>query len=198
MSQQPDQQHGNQGGSTDHQQQPPADGGQQPQGGQQGGQPPGGQPPGGGRPPAGGAQGGGPGIGDIFNMDETKDELKSGVALFAAVGVGLGLTMLLGDIFEDVQIIGIESGVMLAPLLAALVALHQVKPLAHLEDNLVYGTAAITTAIGAIVLGLLTWLFGEIAFDLTPDIGDLFLIWVGAAIGSAVAAVIVVAVDRKL
>lgn len=164
--------------------------GQPPQGG---GQPPNGQPPVG-HPPAQQQNG----IGEIFNRDDTKSQIQTGVVFFTAIGVGFGLALLLGDAFEDAALTNASTGPSLAPLVAAIVAFHQREPLADVADNLAYATAAVTTAAGAVVLSLLTWLFAEIILDANPDLGDIFLIWIAAAVGAAVTALIVVAAYRNL
>lgn len=177
--------------------------GGQPAGGQ-GGQPPqGGQSPQGGQPAQGGQLGAEEdGFGDIFNREDTTYQLKRGVALFAIIGLGIGISIFLYDILDDASA---GSGTFLAqtsflvvPLLGAVLGLSQSEALVDVPDNLVYGTAAITAAAGAIVLGLVTWLFGEIVFDVWTDLGDLIEIWIAFAIGGAIVAAGAVAIDRKL
>ena len=145
-----------------------------------------------------------PGMGDIFNREDTKGELKAGVALFAITGLGIGLGLFLIDILDDDVLFAVSGGIMvtaplmLAPVLASLVAIRANDALDELPDNLVFGTAAISALVGTLVMGLLVWLFVEIAFDGTPDIGDVFMGWLGAGIGAAIAAVALVAVLRKI
>ena len=183
-------------GEQSHSEQPPQH--EQPQQHPRGQPPQGGTHPPAGRPPA--QQGSG--IGDIFNREDTKSQIQSGVVIFVAVGVGLGLTTLLGDILDDIPIVGWNTGPTLATIVAVFVAQQQTEALQEIQDNLAYATAAVTAAIGTLVLSLLTWLFAEIADDggfvsTNPDLGDVFLVWIGAVIATAIAAVIVVAAARK-
>ena len=139
-----------------------------------------------------------PAMGDIFNREDTKDELKIGVTLFALVGLGIGLGVLLADIFEEGVLGNGEAGIYLAPLLAIIIAQRISDGLADLPDNLALGTAATTALAGTIVLGLIAWIFNEITFDVTPDLGDFLLPLIGMAIGAAVVGAAMVWVDRNL
>lgn len=147
----------------------------------------------------------GPGMGDIFNREDTKRELKAGVALFAITGLGIGLGLFLIDILdEDVLVFGVSGGIMvnaplmLGPVLAGLVAIRSDEELVELPDNLVFGTVGISALVGTLVMGILVWLFIEIAFDGTPDLGDVFMGWLGAGIAAAIAGVALLAALRKL
>lgn len=162
---------GNQGGQPQGGQ--PAGG--QPQGGQpQGGQPAGGQPQGGqpaggqpqaGAPPQGGYQQG-PGVGDIFSMPETMDEIKTGVVIFGAIGVGILFAAALAPLLGAEGAVGASSMVaaslVLGPAIGAGLALRQADELDDLASNLVYATAASTAAIGTLVLGVLAGLGGTL------------------------------------
>lgn len=139
-----------------------------------------------------------PAIGDIFNREDTKDELKIGVTLFALVGLGIGLGVLLADIFEEGVLASQTIGIYMAPLLAVIVSQRISEMLVDLPDNLALGTAAVTSLAGTIVLGLIVWLFNEITFDVTADLGDLLLPLIGMAIGAAVVGAAMVWVDRNL
>ena len=193
-------------------------GGQPPNNQPQGGQPQGGQYPGGQQQQYRGGRGppqqAGTGVGDIFNREDTKDQIKQGIVLFAAIGVGLGLIIILGDALADQRIAGWSSGPLLASLITVLVAQNHTDALAGVEDSLAYATPAVTAAAGTLVISVLTWLSAEIVSEDTtstgfgeievssplapPDIGDAFLAWVVAAIGVAVIAVIIVFADRNL
>jgi len=139
-----------------------------------------------------------PGMADIFNRDDTKDELKIGVVLFSLVGLGLGLGMLLADIFEEGVLTNQTAGIYLAPLLAIIVAQRISDVLTDLPDNLALGTAAVTALAGTVVLGLIAWIFNEITFDATFDLGDFLLPLIGMAIGAAVVGAGMVWVNRNL
>jgi hypothetical protein len=209
----------------------------QPQGGQppnnqpQGGQPPNNQPQGG-QPPNNQPQGGqypggqqqqyrggrgppqqaGTGVGDIFNREDTKNQIIQGIVLFAAIGVGLGLIVILSDALADQRAAGWGSGPLLAPIVAVLLAQNHTDTLAEIEDSLAYATTAVTVSAGTIVLSLLTWISAEIVSDsegfsnefvdvsvsTVPDLGDALLVWVATAIGVAVIGLLILAVDRNL
>ena len=139
-----------------------------------------------------------PGMGDIFNRDDTKDEVKIGVVLFALVGVGLGVGVLLADVFEDFMFFeSLFHAIILAPLIAVLVGQRTSERLEDVPDNLAFGTAGITALAGTVVFGLLVWLFAEIIED-GGDLGDMLLPVIGVGIGAAIAAVGMVWVSRNL
>ncbi len=187
--------------------QPP--GGQSPQGQATGGQ--GTQPPGGAQPQRQPPQGNyqtGPSIGDIFSRADTLDQIKLGVVLYAIAGFGIGLGMFgLGSAFTSGSVTSITGamaifGTIGAPMaisavLALLVGRAVNEELTDIPENLVFATAAVTTAIGTIVtyflaivlLGLGT---GSINFD------NLVLPIILAAIGSAVIAVGTIWADENL
>lgn len=211
MSDQPNNSNGEQGDQPPAQQQgggqQPQQGGQQPpQGGQQppqGGQ----QPPQGGQQPAGQqrrqpAQTG-PGMGDILNREDTMGELKTGIVLFVSVAIGLGLAVFLGDAFQDNFISGSTAllyqfeitGVM---ILAAYVGHQQATGLVDVEEKLVLGTVAITAAAGAVLFELVLWIFAQLTLDNTAELGDILPLWIAAAIGAAVVAVVIAYADRNL
>lgn len=187
-------------------------GGQPPQGGQPAqGQPPQDQPAQGGAQPQGQAPQGqaqrapvntGPSIGDIFSRNDTLDQIKLGVVMYALVGFGLGLPMFgIGSAFTSGSGGSLSSsigagfavlGTIAAPfaissVLALLVGRSIGDELDDVMDNLVFATAGVTTAAGTIVayfiaiimLGLGT---GNISFN------NLILPIILGAIGSAIIA----------
>lgn len=192
-------------------------GGQPAQGQPQGGQPQGGQPqgqPAQGQAPQDGAQpqgqpaqgqaqrapvNTGPSVSDIFSRNDTLDQIKLGVVMYAIVGFGVGLPMFgLGSAFTSGGGLSSISGAFAvlgtigAPLavsaaLALLVGRNIGEELDDVMDNLVFATAGVTTAAGTIIayfiaiimLGLGT---GTISFD------NLILPIVLGAIGSAIIA----------
>lgn len=148
------------------------------------------------------AQPSGPGAGDIFSRSDTKSEITVGTAVFALVGVGLGLGALLAEILEEGSIFNFigayNSGLLFAPLLGVYIAQRQNEALSDLADNVALATAAVTGFVGTIVFGLVVWLFGEISFDTFPEIGDMLLPVIGLGIGVAVAAAGAVWATRNL
>ena len=140
-----------------------------------------------------------PGIAEIFNRDDTKDEMKVGVVLFSLVGVGLGLGVLLADIFEDGAFtLTLGLGIMLAPLIGVLIGQRVSAELSDLDDTMTFGTAGTAAFGGTLVFGLVLWLFNEIVTDTAADLGDILLPIIGIAIGTAIAAVATVWVSRNL
>lgn len=205
MSEQPNNTNGEQGNQPPAQQQ---GGGQQPQqGGQQspqGGQ----QPPQGGQPPAGQQRRQpvqtGPGMGDILNRQDTKGELKTGIVVFVSVAIGIGLAYFLGDAFQEDLLQNsalaifaqIQVGGVL--ILAAYVGHQQSTSLVDVEEKLVLGTVAITAAAGAVLFELVLWIFSQLTFDDTAELGDILPWWIAVAIGAAVVTVIIAYADRNL
>lgn len=190
--------------------------GGQPQGGQpqaaqpQGAQPQGGQPQGAaGQYQQGQAAGAAtPGVGDILNRADTQHEIKVGIALFAVVGLGMGLNMFLADALGPDNSLGSAvlgvSGVatlgpvMVAPLLSAIVAIRVGDNLPDLPEQPLFATAGLIGFAGTFVVGIITWFFGTITFDNFFEVGDLFGPWIGAGIGSAVAAVVVLVALKNI
>lgn len=167
-------------------------GGQQNQGGQ-GGQSRRGRPQ---------NQGGGasPGVGDIFDREDTKEEVKFGVLFFAVLGVGVGLGALLLDILDEPPGLSFFASVVwvILPVLGAIVGLRISEQLGDIPNNLAYATAAVAGFVGTVVFGLITWLFGEIVYEVWAGIGDLISVWVAFGIATAVVAAAAIAVERTL
>ncbi|MEF8785412.1 MAG: hypothetical protein V5A45_05725 [Haloarculaceae archaeon] len=178
-------------------------GGQVPQGGRQDGTQPQGQPP------QGNYQAG-PSVTDIFSRTDTLDQIKLGVVLYAIVGFGIGLGMFgLGSAFTDgggnltsltggIAILGtIGAPMAVSGVLALLVGRAISEELTDVPENLVFATAAVTTAAGTIVTYLLAIILlgigtGSINFD------NLLLPIILAAIGSAVIAAGTIWADENL
>lgn len=209
--------------------QPAGGQGGQPQGGQGGGQPPGGQAPGGqapgGQPPQGGAQGQpqgqaprgnyqtGPSVTDIFNRQDTQAEIKIGVAIFALVGVGVGLSVFLNGIIADtadpgyvIAAFGYLASFALPPLVSAVVALRQRDTLAEVEQTLRLATAGTTGAAGGFVMVIISTILSIVSLDTgagasllgLPEIGDAILPAILVAIASGVTAAGIVWVMNNL
>lgn len=200
MSGPPDDQPGERGQSREPQGRPQ---GGQPQGGQPQGQPQSG--PGGGQPAPAQA---GPGIGDVFNRQDTLSEIKLGVASYAVVGVGLGLGILLTGLLSDttdpgyfVALITFLGTFALPPLVGVVVALRQADTLTGPPENLRLATAGVTGAAGGFVMLLIVSIFAAIGLDTgsggaslgsAPGIGDIFLpaIFISIAAGVTAAGVV--------
>lgn len=156
--------------------QPGAQGqGGQPQGGQsQGGQPAGGQPQGGqpqgqyqgGQPPQGGYQTG-PGIGDIFSIPETKNEMKIGIVLSVLLSIGFtlvsfGLSTATSGFGGGIGgtsafALGMLGGLIAAPILGILLGIRQADVLEDQPSNILYANAGVTTFIGSFLLVFLSF-----------------------------------------
>ncbi|WP_254861809.1 hypothetical protein [Halovivax gelatinilyticus] len=141
-------------------------------------------------------------MGDIFNREDTKNELKIGVVFFALAGLGVGLGVFLAEALEsdfaEMAFYILAAGFTLPVLVAIVTAQRQASELSELPDNLVLGTAGVTAIAGTLVMGLLLWLFGEMAFDNFGDLGDIILPLVGLGIGAGAAAAGMVWVMRNL
>ncbi|MEF8813399.1 MAG: hypothetical protein V5A55_06230 [Halovenus sp.] len=139
-----------------------------------------------------------PGVGEILNREDTKDELKFGVALFAILAVGLGLGAFLVDILDEPLGRGFFASIswVIVPVLGAVVGLRISEQLADLPDNLAYATAAVAGIVGTVVFGIVTWLFGEIIYEVWASIGDLIELWIAFGIAAAVVAAAAIAIER--
>jgi len=112
--------------------------------------------------PQGQAPGGyqrGPSVGDIFSMPDTMDEMKLGVGIFTAIGVGVAIAAILMSLFQGAggAVIGgilLIGSMALGPGIGALLGLRQDDELEDQPDTIVSANAGVTTAIGTIVLGL--------------------------------------------
>lgn len=175
------------------------------QGAQPQGQPPAGQAPQGGaqpqgQPPQANYQTG-PSITDIFNRPTTMGEMKTGVAIFAIIGFGLGLGVMLtgslsttGQVFAALALLGSFS---LAAPIAGLLALRQADALEDQPDNFKYATAAVTGFAGSLVMYIIVFVFaliglpssnGSTISGAAPELGDVFVPIIVIALGAAVTA----------
>jgi|GEM_PF-3690275 len=142
-----------------------------------------------------------PGIGDIFSRSDTKYELKFGIALYALVGVALGVTMILDYALGTVDLLGLvvtwETGGTIALIMTIFVAQEQTSVLDELPNNLVYGTAAVTALVGTVLLLFLSWLFQELTAG-TIGFGEVIGSWIALLVGVVLIAVGTVAIMRNL
>lgn len=182
--------------------------------GQAGGQAGGGQAQGGQHghaqgQPQGGYQGQqqvqtGPSVGDIFSRPDTMSQIKLGVVLFALVGVGAGLALFgVGNSFAPSGgggggFAGALAGAVLGPamlvvpiafsvVVAVFLGFRQEEALEDTPDNLVYATAAVTSAIGALVAFLISWILGGLGVG-NVSFNGVFVPMLMTAIGAAVVA----------
>lgn len=142
---------------------PPQQGGSQPQGEAAGA-------------PRGGYQRG-PSLGDIFSMPDTKAEMKLGVVLYAAVGVGVAVAGILAPLVQGaagsfVGGIVLLGSLALGPGIGGLLAIRQEEDLDDVANKLVSANAAVTAAIGTLVLGIIGGLGVTIGSNLAgPSLG---------------------------
>lgn len=175
----------------------------------QSGQPPGqsNQPQG--QPPRGGAAQTGPSVGDIFSRPSTKGEIQIGVAVFALVGVGIGLGVLLSGSLSDMGVgfatFALLGSLALAPPIAGVLALRQAEELGDEPDNLRYASAGVTAFAGGLVMYIVEFVLALIGLPTVsgastagaPELGTILLPIIVIAIGAAVtAAGVVWAVDN--
>lgn len=205
MSNSPDDQPGQGQGGGQHGGQPQ---GGQPQGGQPaGGQPAGGQPAGGqpqgqyqgGGAPAGGYQTG-PGMGDIFSIPETKNEIKVGVVLNVLLSIGFALAALGastlpfggGGVGIGATAVGVTGAMAVAPVVGVVLAIRHVEELSDQPDNLLMGTAGVNGFAGGLLLMFLSFIFSFLIAGgggLGQVLVDILIMQFIAAIGVAVVAV---------
>ena len=199
MSNSPDDQPGQGQGAGQHGGQPQ---GGQPAGGQPaGGQPAGGQPQGqyqGGQAQAGGYQTG-PGMGDIFSIPETKNEIKIGVVLnvllsagFAFAALGASTLPFGGAAGVGATGVGISGAMAIAPVVAVLLAIRHVDQLDDQPDNILMGTTGVTGFAGGLLLMFLSFIFSFLIAGgggLGQVLVDFLIMQIIAAIGVAIVAV---------
>ncbi len=142
-----------------------------------------------------------PTLGDIFSRNDTKYELKFGIALYAVVGLALAITMILDYLLGNPEIVGAlagwSTGATIALVLTVFIAQEQSSMLDTLPDNLAYGTAAVTAAVGTLVLLFLSWLFQELTTG-TIGFGEVVGSWIAVLVGVVIIAVGTVATVRRL
>lgn len=137
-------------------------------------------------------------IGDIFDRDETTVEMKAGLGLFAAIGLGLGIVVLVNELVDGVILFtGTGAAATIAPVLAVLIARRQARQLPDIRGDLVYATTAITSAGGTLAMMLLIWLFEVIAVG-SIDLFSRIALWVGVALASAVVGFLSLIVAREV
>ena len=193
----------------------------QAQGGPQGqGQPPGGPGPQGaqGGPQGGYQQGGrrqpvqtGPSVGDIFSRPDTKEEIVSGVVLYAMLGVGLFVAAFLIPLAANVFTMSfmLFGALALGPLLAVILADRQDEALESVPDTLVYATSAVTALGGTVAYGIIAAIGGAIGDSIGSgggaglvsagfSPGDYIIGAILVAIAGAVAAAGLVALNRTV
>jgi len=141
-----------------------------------------------------------PGIGDIFSREDTKAELKFGVALFAVLAVGFGVAALLLDALSEPPGLDFFSILVwvIVPVLGAVVGRRSAERLAATPDTLAYATAAVAGIAGSVVFGLITWLFGEITYEVWATIGEIVQVWIAFGIAAGIVGAMMVAVERKV
>jgi hypothetical protein len=157
----------------------------------------------------------GPGVGDIFSRPDTKEALKLGVVLYAAVGVGVAVAGILaplvggagGSFVGGIVLLG---SLALGPGIGGLLAIRQDENLDDIATTLVYANAATTAAIGTFVLGVIGGLGVTIGSNLAgPSLGggtgggmsvgglaQVFVHLIVVAIGAAVTGALLVWVLR--
>ncbi len=142
-----------------------------------------------------------PTIGDIFSRNDTKYELKFGIALYAVVGLALSVTMILEYVLGSPgvtgPVAGWYTGAVIALVMTVFITQEQSSMLDTLPDNLAYGTASVTAAVGTLVLLFFSWLFQELTAG-TIGFGEVVGTWIAVLVGVVLIAVGTVAVVRKL
>ncbi|MEF8908495.1 MAG: hypothetical protein V5A13_11580, partial [Haloarculaceae archaeon] len=151
----------------------------------------------------------GPSVGDIFSRPDTKDEIVSGVVVYAMVGLGIFLAAFLVPLGANVFYMAtmLAGALALGPTLAVILADRQDGELSDVPDNLVYANVAVTALAGTLVFGFLAGFGGAIgnsvgssgiatAASFAP--GDYILAAILVSIAAAIAAVVTVALNRTV
>lgn len=172
------------------------DGGRTDAGGDPGAQAQGGQPQG--QPAGQQAYRQGPGVGDIFSIPETVNEMKIGVALNVLLAVGLAIAGL-GLSMQQTSGFGAATGlamlstgaVVLAPLVGVVLGLRQAEILDDQPGNVLYANALVTSVVGTFLLMLVSLVLISIIVgsgNLGNAIGQMLVPYVVTAIGAGVVA----------
>lgn len=182
----------------------PRGAGGQPQGQPAAQQPQGGYQQGGARQPVQT----GPSVGDIFSRPDTKDEIISGVVVYAMVGLGLLLAAFLVPLGTGVFYMAamLAGALALGPTLAVILANRQDDELSDVPNALVYASTAVTALGGTLAFGILAGIGGALGDSLGSSgfgaasfsAGDYILATILVAIAAAIVAVVAVAVNRSV
>lgn len=154
----------------------------------------------------------GPGIGDIFSIPETKNEMKIGLALNVLLSVGLAFVALglstmqtgFGGGFGGVVGGGLAftGPLLLAPLIGVVIGLRQADVLEDQPGNILYANALVTTVVGTFLLMLISMILGSIiaggAGNIGQAIGQMLLPFLISAIGAGLVAAGAVWVDTNV
>ena len=123
-------------------------------------------------------------FGDLLHRTDTTTEIKAGVGLFAAVGLGFGIVVLFAQgLATGVAFTGTGSAATVAPVLAVLTARRQATRLSSIRGDLIYGTTTLTSAGGAVAMLVFVWVFEVLAAS-PAGLVDLLLVSVGVAAAS--------------
>jgi len=143
-----------------------------------------------------------PGIGDIFSRNDTKYELKFGIALYAVVGFGVGVIMLLDEVLGSQTtlfplVLVWEMSAAIAVIMTVFITQEQSSVLDDVPNKLTYATAAVTAAVGTLALLFVSWLFQELTIE-TVGFGDVIGSWIAVLVGVVIIAVGTVAIARNV
>jgi hypothetical protein len=123
-------------------------------------------------------------FGDLLHRTDTTTEIKVGVGLFAAVGLGFGIVVLFAQgLATGVAFTGTGFAATVAPVLAVLTARRQATRLSSIRGDLIYGTTTLTSAGGAVAMLVFVWVFEVLAASPAGPV-DLLLVAVGVAAAS--------------
>lgn len=154
----------------------------------------------------------GPGIGDIFSIPETVNEMKVGLALNVLVAIGIAFVSL-GVSTASMGALGGFGGsggasalatmipLVLAPLVGAVLGLRQADVLDDQPGNVLYANAIVTTVVGTFLLMLIAMILGLViagAGNLGQAISNAILPFVIAAIGAGIVAAGAVWVENNV
>ena len=151
----------------------------------------------------------GPSVGDIFSRPDTKDEIVSGVVVYAMVGLGIFLAAFLVPLGANVFYMAtmLAGALALGPTLAVILAGRQDEELSDVPDTLVYANVAVTALAGTLAFGFLAAIGGAIGDSVGSSAvatgggfapGDYILAAILVSIAAAVAAAAVVALNRTV
>lgn len=141
----------------------------------------------------------GPGVGDIFSIPETVNEMKIGILLNVLIAIGIGFVALglstqsgggVGGFFGAGGI-GTMSGLILTPLVGAVIGLRQAATIDDQPGNVLYANAVVTTLVGTFLLMLIAMVLSLLiagSSNLGQALGNAILPFLIGAIGAALVA----------
>jgi hypothetical protein len=140
-------------------------------------------------------------IGDIFSKPSTQDQIKAQVAIFAAVGIGIGFAVFVYYNSISTGVGGFGAAISAAsfgpslavagPVLAGALGIYTTQRLAGEEsDQLIFATVGVGAYLGHVALVLLSTMLAFVAVGASGGWGTVFGAALVGGIGAAIAGVV--------